>query len=73
MTVRKIDLEEKRVYTPNPVTQESFFSLPVFAAPTVPVTAMPATVVTPPVATSDENVDPVYREPEEHVAAHEGE
>jgi hypothetical protein len=48
-TVRKIDLEEKRVYTPNPVIQDSFFSLPAVSAPPVQVTAMPTPVVAPPV------------------------
>jgi hypothetical protein len=47
-TVRKIDLEEKRVYTPNPVIQEPFFSLSAITAPPVLVTAMPTPAVAPP-------------------------
>jgi hypothetical protein len=47
-TVRKIDLEEKRVYTPNPVIQEPFFLLPAITAPPVQVTAMPTPAVAPP-------------------------
>jgi hypothetical protein len=73
VTARKIDLEEKRVYASNPVIQDSFFSLPAVAAPPVKATAMPAPVVAPPVATTDDYVDPVFQEPEENVATHEGE
>jgi hypothetical protein len=49
------------------------FSLPAVATPLVQVTAMPAPAVVPPVATPDMNMDPVFQEPEENVAAHEGE
>ena len=41
MVPREIDLEEKRVYVPTPMIQESFFSLPVDAAPKVPEIVMP--------------------------------
>ena len=33
MVAREIDLEEKRVFVPTPMTQEPYFSLPVVAAP----------------------------------------
>jgi len=33
MVARKIDLEEKRVFVPTPMTQEPYFSLPVIVAP----------------------------------------
>jgi hypothetical protein len=33
MAARKIDLEEKRVFVPTPMTQEPYFSLHVVAAP----------------------------------------
>ena len=72
VTVRRIDLEEKRVYAPNPVIQEPFFSLPTVAAPLVQVTAMPAPDVAPSVVTTNENVEPVFQEPEESVATNEG-
>jgi len=50
MVPREIDLEEKRVYVPNPMIQEPFFSLPVDAAPKVPeiVTPAPSSVVAAP-------------------------
>jgi hypothetical protein len=73
VTARKIDLEEKRVYAPNPVIQEPFFELPAFAVPPVQVTSMPASVVTPPRVTQNENVEPVPQEPVEPVTTDEGE
>jgi hypothetical protein len=72
-TVRKIDLEEKRVYTPNPVIQEPLFSLPAVTAPPVQVTAMPTPAVAPPVVTMNEDVEPIHQAPEETVATQEGE
>ena len=33
MVARKIDLEEKRVFVPTPMTQEPYFSLPIVVAP----------------------------------------
>jgi hypothetical protein len=35
VVARKINLEEKRVYAPNPMIQEPFFELPAVAAPTM--------------------------------------
>jgi hypothetical protein len=72
-TFRKIDLEEKRVYTPNPVIQEHFFSLPAVTAPPTQVTVMPTPAVAPPVVTMNEDMEPVNQIPEEPVATLEGE
>jgi hypothetical protein len=72
-TARKIDLEEKRVYTPNPVIQESFFSLPAVSAPPVQVTAMPTPIVASPVVTMNEEVEPIHQAPDEPIATQEGE
>jgi len=74
VVARKIDLEEKRVYAPTPMIQEPFFELPIVNAPTVPDTVMPETIAHSPVATTDENEEPVLQEPiEEPVATGEGE
>jgi len=54
MVARKIDLEEKRVFVPTPMIQESFFALPVAAAPTVQNTIVPALVVSSPVGNKSE-------------------
>jgi hypothetical protein len=72
-TVRKIDLEEKRVYTPNPVIQEPVFSLPAVNAPPVQVTAMPTPAVAPPVVTMNEDMEPIHQAPEEPVTTQGGE
>ena len=45
MVACEIDLEEKQVYVPTPMIHESFFSLPVVAAPTVQDTVVPAPIV----------------------------
>jgi hypothetical protein len=72
-TVRKIDLAEKRVSTPNPVIQEPFFSLPAVTAPLVQVTAMPTPAVAPPVVTMNEDVEPIHQASEEPITTQEGE
>jgi hypothetical protein len=72
-SVRKIDLEEKRVYTPNPVIEEHFFSLPAITAPPVQVTMMLTPVVAPPVVIMNEDVEPIHQASEEPVATQEGE
>jgi hypothetical protein len=59
MVARKIDLEEKRVYAPNPMIQEPFLELPVIAAPTIQDTLVPTPVVIPPVATMNDDEEPV--------------
>jgi hypothetical protein len=72
-SVKKIDLEAKRVYTPNPVIQEPFFSLPAITALPVQVTAMPTPAVAPPLVTMNEDVEPIHQAFEEPVATQEGE
>jgi hypothetical protein len=72
-TTRKVDLEEKRVYTPNPVIQESFFSLPAVTAPLVQVTMVPTPTVAPPVVTVNEDVEPVHQAPDVPTATQGGE
>jgi len=74
VVAQKIDLEEKQVYTPTLMIQEPFFELPVVNAPIVPDTTMPETIAHSPVATTDENGEPVLQEPiEEPDAIGEGE
>ena len=73
MVAREIDLEEKRVYAPTLVIHEPFFSLPAIAAPTVQDTVVSAPVVIPPVATMNDDEEPVLQDPIEPIATHEGE
>ena len=73
MVAREIDLEEKRVYAPTPIIHEPFFSLPAVAAPTVQDTVVPAPVVIPPVATINDDEEPILQDPMEPIATHEGE
>ena len=61
IVAREIDLEEKWVYTPTPMIHEPFFSLPVVAAPTVRDTVVSAPVVIPPVATMNDDEEPIFR------------
>jgi hypothetical protein len=56
---RKIDLEEKRVCVPTQMTQEPFFELPILVAPTVPDTVVHTHVVSSPVATMNNDEEPV--------------
>ena len=72
MVAREIDLEEKRVYAPTPMIHEPFFSLLVVAAPIVSDTVVPAPVVIPPVATMNDDEEPVLQDPVEPIATHEG-
>ena len=62
----------KRVYAPTPIIHEPFFSLPAVAAPTVLDTMVPAPIVIPPVATMNENEEPVLQDPIEPIATYEG-
>jgi len=55
------------------MTHEPFFSLPAVAAPTVLDTMVPAPVVISPVATMNENEEPVLQDSIEPIATHEGE
>ena len=52
---------------------EPFFSLHVVAAPTVLDTVVPALVVIPPVATMNNDEEPVLQDPIEPIATNEGE
>ena len=73
MVAREIDLEEKRVYAPTLIIHEPFFSLPTVAAPTVQDTMVPSPIVIPPVATMNDDENPVPQDPIEPIATHEGE
>ena len=68
MVAREIDLKEKRVYAPTPMIHDPFFSLPTVAAPIVQDIVVPAPAVISPVATMNDDEDPV-----EPIATHEGE
>jgi hypothetical protein len=73
VAAQKINLEEKRVYAPNPMIQEPFFELPAVAAPTMQDTVVPAPVVISLVATMNNDEEPVLQDSIEPVATHEGE
>ena len=73
MVAREINLEMKRVYAPAPMIHEPFFSLPAIAAPIVLDTVVPAPVVIPPVATMNDDEEPILQDPVEPIATHEGE
>ena len=73
MVARKIDLEEKRVFVPTPMTQEPYFSLPVVAAPIEQETAEPTPVVSSPDVATNGNKDLVPRDQIESIAIDEGE
>ena len=73
MVAREIDLEEKRVYAPTLIIHEPFFLLPAVAAPIVQDTVVPAPVVILPVATMNDDEEPVPQDPIETIATHEGE
>jgi hypothetical protein len=70
---RKIDLEEKRVCVPTPMTQEPFFELPVLVALTVRDTVVPTPVVSSPVVTINNDEKPVLQEPIQIDVTDEGE
>ena len=63
MVAREISFEEKWVYVPTSMVQESFFTLPVVAVPTVHDTIVTAPVVSSPVATMNEHEEPVLQDP----------
>ena len=73
MVAREIDLKEKRVYAPTPMIHEPFFALPVIAAPIVQDTVVSAPIVIPPMATMNDDKEPVLHDPVEPIATHEGE
>ena len=72
MVAQEIDLEVKRVYVPTPMIHEPIFLLHVVAAPTVQDTMVSAPVVIAPVATMNENEEPVLQDPIEPIATNEG-
>ena len=65
---REIDLEVKRVYAPTPMIHEPFFSLPAVATPIVQDTVVPAPIVIPPVATMNDDEEPILQDPIEPIA-----
>jgi len=72
MVARKIDLEEKRVFVPTPMTQEPYFCLPVAVAPAVQSTVVPTPIVSSPNMAANENEDSIPHAQPESVAADEG-
>ena len=73
MGTRKIDLEEKRVFVPTPMTRESYFSLPMVAVPTEQETAVPIPVISSPDVARNANEGPIPQNPIEPAATNEGE
>ena len=73
MVAREINFEEKRVYIPSPMVQESFFTLPVVVVPIVQDTVVTTHVVSSSVATMNEHEEPVVQDPIEPVVTHEEE
>ena len=73
MVAREIDLEEKWVYAPTPMVQEPFFELPAAATPTTQDVVVPAPVVISPMATTNEDEEPMVQNPIDPIATHEGE
>ena len=73
MVAQEIDLEEKRVYAPTPMVQEPFFELSAVATPTTQDVVLPAPVVILPVATMNDDEEPVLQDPIEPIATHEEE
>ena len=73
MVARKIELVEKQVFVPTPMTQEPYFSLHVVVAPIEQETAVPTPVVSSPDMAANENEDPVPQDQIEHIAMDEGE
>ena len=70
---REIDLEEKRVFVPTPMTQDPYFSLPVVVAPIKQETAMPTPVVSSPDMAANGNEEPIFQDPIEPIGTDEGE
>jgi hypothetical protein len=59
MVAREIVLEEKRVCVPTLMIQGPFFELPVLVAPTVRDTVVQTPIVSSPVATTNDDEEPV--------------
>ena len=73
MVAREIDLEEKRVFVPTPLTQEPYFSLPVVVAPIAQETAVPTPIVSSLDVAANGNEEPIPPDPIEPIAMDEGE
>ena len=73
MIAQEIDLEEKRVYAPTSMIHEPFFSLLAVVAPTVQDIVVSAPVVIPPVATMNDDEEPILQDPVEPIATNKGE
>jgi hypothetical protein len=73
MVAREIVLEEKRVCVPTLIIQEPFFELPVLVALTVRDTVVQTPVVSSPVATTNEDEEPVPQDSIQTDATDEGE
>ena len=73
MVAREIDLEVKRVYAPTLMIHEPIFELHAVAALIVQDTMVSAPVVIPPVATMNDDEEPVLQDSIEPIATHEGE
>ena len=73
MVARKIDLDEKWVFVPTPMTQEPYFSLPMVAVPIEQETAVPTPVICSPDVARNGNEDLVPQDQIELVAMDEGE
>ena len=72
MVAREIDLEVKRVYASTPMIHE-LFSHYLLLLHRQCYTVVPAPVVIPPVATMNDDEEPVLHDPIEPIATHEGE
>ena len=55
------------------MVQEPFFELPAAATPTTQDVVVSAPVVIPPMATTNEDEEPMVHNPTESIATHEGE
>ena len=73
MVAREISFEEKRVYMATPMVQGPFFTIPVVVVPTVQDTVVTTLIVSSPVATMNDDEEPVPQDPIETIATHEGE
>jgi hypothetical protein len=73
MVAREIVLQEKQICVPTPMIQEPFFELSVLVAPTMRNTLVQTLVVSSPVATTNEDEEPVLQDPIQTNATDEGE
>jgi hypothetical protein len=73
MVAREIILEEKQVCVPTSMIQEPFFELPVLVTPTVRDIVVKTHVVSSPMATTNDDEEPVPQDPIQTYATDEGE